>query len=799
MDMMAKLNEGIQFHLRGDYKAAELSYLDVLSVNPGHPDAHNLLANLYNRLGDRMRALYHANQAVASNRIALYLNTRGLIFNDLKRYQEAVADLRAALKLEPSMADAHCNLSVAYRHTKDLKRAIESARRALALQPALAEAWINLGTALEDKGEGVEAVQAYHEALRITPAHPIALANLGKLQYRLGEYAAAAEAFEACVRHGVDDLELRFVYAHTLSLSGGIAASADVLEEGFASCTDFSPLKRLLPQDALFGVLFKVCIYLGNVLGVPERAIALYRRCLEVAPSAALCINLGTIYFNRRQLPLAIETYTQGLALDPNLFHAYNNIGVCHQALSNPVEAIRNFEKALEIAPDFSPALGGALDQKAHICDWAGFDDVRRRVARLVHTTNTTPISPFVALAVFEDPAELRHWATLASNELFASVNGVAPCELKPRRKHKKIRLGYYSYDFRDHPVAHLTARLFELHNRDFFDIYAYSYGPDDGCEARKRIQAASKHFVDVRDLSVVDTARRIAEDDIDFLIDLTANTANTRSQVFALRPARLQAHWLGFVGTMGSPHYDYVLADDIVAPAGDEPFFAEKILRLPGGMHVMDDSRVIDGRGQARAANGLPEKGVVFGCFCQTFKIQPEMFARWMDILRDVPGSVLWLASAPAGAVENLREAARRHAVDPDRLVVAQRCGMEEYLGRLTLVDLLLDTFPYTSGTVASDALIAGCPLLTLSGRSMVSRMAGSILSEAGLPELVCQTGEDYVALALRLGNSPDELTILRGRLAEARQSAPLFNMAKAVRGLEDAIALAVKGGGKR
>jgi predicted O-linked N-acetylglucosamine transferase (SPINDLY family) len=289
--------------------------------------------------------------------------------------------------------------------------------------------------------------------------------------------------------------------------------------------------------------------------------------------------------------------------------------------------------------------------------------------------------------------------------------------------------------------------------------------------------------------MSVLESAQRIAQDEIDFLIDLTGNTLHTRSQVFALRPARIQAHWLGFVGTMGSNYYDYIIADDIVAPIGDEEYFSEKILRLKSGMHITDDTRIIVSDHQDRKTNGLPASGVVFGCFCQTFKIQPEIFSAWMRILSEVPNSVLWLASGPVGSIENLKLYSEHYQIDPGRIIVAQRCGIDEYLSRFTLMDVYLDTFPYTSGTVASDALYAGCPVVTLSGKTMVSRMAGSILKYAGFPELVTYSIDSYIKKAIYLANEPEELLKLRNKLLIKKQQKELFNTKKSAKELEKII----------
>lgn len=789
INFLEVLDRGIKMHSAGDFDRAEVLYREILCVDPRNADAHNLLADLHHRKFEHLKALYHANQAVAISRNAQFLNTRGSVFIGMGRLQEAMADLRSATKLAPGMAEAYCNLSNVCRSLKEFNKAVEYGAKAVELNPELASGWVNLGAAQQDIGLMQEALHCYQKAVALDAKNGLALSNLGKVQYQLHDFIGAIESFEAATSLGLDSLEQRFAYAHSLQQLNRPGDAGKVLEDGFSVIRDRSALSWILRQDPFFGVLYNACTYYYHVVGASHRAVGLYEACLgHRETDAAIWLNMGTIYFDIHRLDDAIRCYKKALEIAPSLAWAHSNIGVCYSSQKNSPEAIQNFKNALAVQQDFAPALGWLLREKTEICDWSEFSDVRARVRGLCGTTNTHPISPFVALSVFDDPGEVHYWAQLSANALFSAVSkNAVPCRLKPRGRRKKVRVGYYSFDFRHHPVAHLTARLFELHDKARFDVYAYSYGPDDGSEVRQRIQSAVKHFVDVKDLSVVDTAARIAEDDLDILIDLTGNTLHTRSHVMALRPARIQAHWLGFIGSMGSKYYDYILADDIVAPVGEEAYFSENILRLPFGMHVMDETRVIDGSRQTRAANNLPELGVVFGCFCQSFKIQPEMFARWMEILRGVPGSVLWLASGPSGMEENLRAEAERQGIDPSRLVIAQRCDIPEYLSRFALIDLFLDTYPYTSGTVASDALLAGCPVLTLSGRTMVSRMAGSILRHAALGDMVCGTPEGYVELGTRLGNSPSSLGALRARVLEARATASLFNMPQAVRGLED------------
>lgn len=798
MNLADKINRAITHHVDGDLVAAEAIYREVLAEDPRYPDAHNLLANLYYGKGDHLRALHHVNNAIEGARHPQFLNTRGMIFISMKKYQEAIADFREAVRGDAAFAEPQSNLCVAYRALKDYRNAIKWGRGAVALAPAFPDAWINLGAVYQDKGDLDSALATYLEASSRHPGHATALANIGKVHYQKKDFRSAVGSLEAALAAGFDGMDVRFAHAHSLIMLGETGAAAIALEAGLRSTHDWASLHGILVQDAFFQVLYQCCNHFSRVVNEPWRAIELYEHCGNACPDlAAIWNNLGTVYFNWGRFDKAIEIYRRAIEVLPSLPDGYNNIGVIQAFRKQSRDAIASFECALAVSPNFTPSLGWLLREKSEICDWKGFEKLRERVASLRQTDNRAPISPFVALSVFEDPADLHYWARLSADEIFAPfVNSPVLAKRKAQRRRKKIRLGYYSFDFRNHPVAHLTSRMFELHDRSRFDVYIYSYGPDDQSDIREHIKRSAKHFVDLEKMSVEETARRIAEDDIDFLIDLTGNTLHTRSQALAFRPARLQAHWLGFVGTMGSGYYDYILADDFVIPPGAEADFSEKILRLPGGMHMTDETRHGESALQTRAANNLPERGVVFGCFSQSFKIQPEIFALWMKVLAGVPGSVLWLASGPAGMEENLRHAMSTHGVDPARLVIAPRCGVSEYLSRFAMMDLYLDTFPYTSGTVASDALRAGCPLVALVGRSMVSRMAGSIVRHAGLPELACETPEAFVALATRLGNSPAELAALRQKLADARASAQLFDVKSAVRGLEELLMSVIKSG---
>ncbi|MGH8694533.1 MAG: tetratricopeptide repeat protein, partial [Burkholderiales bacterium] len=347
---------------------------------------------------------------------------------------------------------------------------------------------------------------------------------------------------------------------------------------------------------------------------------------------------------------------------------------------------------------------------------------------------------------------------------------------------------GYLSRDFHRHAISYLVGELFELHDRGRFEVFAYSYGPDDGSPIRARIMHACEHFTDVSGESFIESAQRIGRDGIDVLVDLKGYTLGPRTQILALRPAPVQVNWLGFPGTMGADCIDYLIADPFIIPEGLEQHYAETVVRLPHCYQINDRLREVSDRVPSREECGLPNDAFVFCCFNQAYKILPETFDRWMRILRAVPGAVLWLLETNRWAVENLRRSAVERGVAAERIGFAPHQPLADHLARYRLADLALDTFPYTSHTTASDALWMGCPLVTRAGETFASRVAGSILISAGLRELVTDNASDCERKVLELATRPAKLKALRGRLQESRDTCALFDTPRFVKNLEAA-----------
>jgi predicted O-linked N-acetylglucosamine transferase (SPINDLY family) len=430
------------------------------------------------------------------------------------------------------------------------------------------------------------------------------------------------------------------------------------------------------------------------------------------------------------------------------------------------------------------------MHQLQHLCEWSGLNDVFDRQKVLVGGKDHAGISPFTLLSIPSSPAEQlmcarkRAASLVPSAALLRAQLGFAFARVpKP-----KLRIGYLSADLCQHAVACLIAELFELHDRQEFEVYAYACGPDDGSEMRTRLARTCDRFVDVRAMAFQEAARRIHEDRIDVLVDLNGYTKGARTEILALRPAPIQVNWLGYPGTMGAEFVDYIITDRFITPPGHEPFFSENIVYLPDCYQVNDRKRKIAPRTPTRIQTGLPEDGFVFCCFNNTFKITAAVFDVWMCLLKKIPKSVLWLLEANSGAVANLKREAKVRGVNPNRLVFAPRMSTEIHVARFRLADLFLDTMPYNAHTTASEALWAGLPVLTCAGETFASRVAGSLLTAIGLPELITQSLAEYEAAALRLARDPSELAGLRERLSKNRLTTPLFDSERFMRHLERA-----------
>ncbi|MEO8303883.1 MAG: tetratricopeptide repeat protein [Betaproteobacteria bacterium] len=746
---------------RNDLAAAEHAARAVASTDPRHPDAAHVLGMVALARGEFATALEAADRAIAvlPDHASFHV-TRARALLGALRPADAEQSARHALALAGDDASAWTMLGRALHSAtgtaasapdgppaaRDDMAAAEAAwKTALSHDPTDAEALFYLGNAARDRGDQKEAIRIYEDALKHHPGDAPLLNNLGLALERSGDVDAARKRYEEALQAPGAPTEAHANLARLLQVQQDYPGAA-AHYHAYTTAVD-DPSADVWANLALS----------QHKLGAFEAAEDSYRKALRRAPED------GNIKYGLAALLVELGRSTDAIPLLDQLRKTVRSGRVLHALLC----------------------------ARQLICDWtdwrATFDELRAHVARLPDVPGDSLI-PFNALALPLSPAELLIVARRFA-ETYRDAQTLHLPRRGPRDRATRLKIGYVSADLRTHPIAYLLTELWERHDRERFEVYAYSIGPRDDGPLRQRIERAFEHFVDAADESANETARRIRADGIDILIDLNGYTSGSRMEIFIPKPAPVQMHWLGFLGTQGADWFDHILVDRIVAPPEMQPFFTERFLYLDGGYSPSDTRRVIDSQSQTRAAQGLPDGAPVFCCFNNAYKILPPVFDVWMRILAAVPGSVLWLSPSSEATCANLRREAGQRGIAPQRLIFAPRVELGTYLARLRLADLFLDTWPYNAGTTANDALFVGLPILTCAGETLVSRVAASQLLTLGVPELVTFDFATFERRAIELARAPDRLRALSERILERRTTSPLFDMERYTRRFEDTL----------
>ncbi len=588
-------------------------------------------------------------------------------------------------------------------------------------------------------GRWKEAEKAHARATRIAPHEALFWVNLGQARRKLGDVDGAIEAASRAL-----EADPRSTLGAQLRLAVRMESNrfADAIEDA----------ERAVQRDDA-----------GHAAWL-EYAVALDRvgRHRE-AVSAAL----------------------KALSRKPDLFDAYVLLCNAFDPLGLHAEAVECLRTGIALRPGWEQGLGGVLYHSLFACDWRHLDADIDALRTAIAQPRPHDVGPFMFLSLGADAATQKRIFTEHAQRLFGDVRPL-PEPGRPRgAPPERVRVGYLSNDFNSHATATLLVRVLELHDRSKVEVRAYSYSRDDGSPLRRRIEAAFDVLVDVSEMSDAQAAQRIRDDGVEILVDLKGYTRHARAGIVALRPAPVQVAWLGFPGTTGMACVDYAIVDPVVVPPANADEFSEKLAWLPDCYQPNDRLRAI-GPSPGRAACGLPEDGVVFCCFNHTYKIRPEVFDVWCRLLRDVPGSVLWLLESNPQARANLVREAEARGIDAQRLVFAPLVATDANLARLRHADLVLDTLPVNAHTTASDALWAGTPIVTCVGDAFVGRVCASLLSAVGLPELATDDLEAYEALARSLALDPVRRASIRERLRVGREHGPLFDSERFARELD-------------
>lgn len=749
-------------------------------------------AEAYINRGSVLREMGRWEAAVASYSKAIELFPPGFLLNlayhgsglalaELTQYDEAVARYTEAIKFDPVDYLAYANRGLAHRELRQLEAALTNFEQAIALRDDYAAAYLYRGRVLQEMGRFEAAVASFDKAIELTrdqqapyEAHSsrgFALAGLKRFDEALAAFdraiALKSDNFEAFFARGRVYQELRQYELAIASYDEAIALDPKALRAHPAYSSRGFALKELKQF---------------------ENALASYDRAIELEDSdAEVHLNRGSVLQEMGLLETSIRSYERAIAIKPDFVEAHVGRGFSLANSRRHEAAIASFDQALALKPDQQYLLAFRRFVQMQVCDW---HDLASYLKRLEYGLRAgEPVTaPFPVLALVDSPPLQRLAVEIWVREECPPDDILGAIPAPPPRE--KIRIGYFSADFREHPVSLLTAELFETHDRSMFEVIAFAFGPKVDDPVRARLERAFDRFIDVSDrsdLEVVETARNLG---IDIAVDLGGFTEHARPKVFALRAAPIQVSYIGYLGTMGAPYMDYVMADSTLIPADERQHYSEAIIYLPS-YQVNDSKRPHVERALTREELGLPAEGFVFSCFNANYKIMPNTFVAWMRILLRVKGSCLFLYAGNEIAERNLRKEAARLGVDPHRLVFGKFLAQEDYLARFRTMDLFLDTLPYNAGTTASDALWAGLPVLTLAGRGFSSRVAASLLNAIELPELVTSTAEQYESMAVQLAESPELLHRIKIKLAQNRLSTALFDTRAFAKHLEIAFSM--------
>lgn len=818
------LEKGAAAYKKGDYENAAILYRQALEILPDNADIMNMLSCVTFALGHPEKSFDLIEKAIKINPASpMYRNNLGNFLFSQEKYPEAMLAFEKAVELNPQFMDAHYNLGLAAMRCADLKTALKCFQTCIKNKPDFCDARTNLGKIYVDLGKPKKAFPHFKKALDLNPSDMTTNVNFSIALDKSGKHEQAMALLE-------NALSFHPGHPEILYNLGNFYQKSEQTKQAIAS---FEKALETTPND------IRILYNLGTTLmeaGERLKALPILESVLVHSPNDPKTLNnMGLIHYYIGEYKKSVPFFEKAIANRSGFFKAYNNMGLAFKALEKLNDAMTCFQKATEIAPHFAeafhnlsemqreagdfesaavncrkalslePDLPQANTHYAYLlkwqCDWQEFDRISKNMDKLIlrQLEKGDPVgeTPFMNIIRKDDPAFNRRVTDAFAQKTMKNVahlnvhfshdekkrfvsSEMLNGSLSDRKKdaNTKIIVGYLSANFKNHPMAHLLADLFKFHNRNQFQINAYSLGPDDGSDYRKRFIDNADIFRDIRHFSHEMAANQIYRDGVDILVDLMGYTQGNRMEIAALRPAPIQVRYMGLAGTTGGNLFDYIIVDEIVTPRDQQNNYAETFIYMPHTYQINDRNKTISQTPVTRKMFNLPDNAFVFCSFNQSYKIDPEIFNIWLDILKQVDNSVLWLMPGRnTGASTRLAAIAEEYGVAPHRLIFTESIPLSKHLARLKLADLALDTRTIGGAATTSDALYAGIPVITLLGNRFASRMSASILSAIGLTELIAKNLDEYRTLAIRLAQNPEELNSILQKLKNNFHSAPLFD----------------------
>lgn len=663
----------------------------------------------------------------------------GAAQSSLKQHDKAAQSFAEAIKCAPNFAPAYNNLGTALNKQEKHSEALNAFGQAIRLDPYYADAYYNQGIAFQEQKRYNDAVTSYHNTIQLNSAHAKAYINLGEAYREIQDFNNALRACQSAFK--------------------------------------LQPGNPILSNNI-------GCIY--RDVGDIKRSIEYFQNALKLQPNFIEALNnIGVSLHRKGDLEAAAAVFKKVINLNSKYVSGHYNLGNVYREFGKFELAYSSYSVAIKLNPNFTQAAAQLIHVRQHLCDFENDQQLDHQAHEFVK--HDSSINPWIALSWVDNPKIQLSFAQKWADNFLETVE--TPSFARVKSKDEKIKIGYYSADFHNHAGMYLMSKMLASHNRELFEVYAFSYGPNYNDEMRKVVSNTVDHFFDIRDLSDPEICELSRNLQIDIALDRNGYTRNGRTGIFKYRVAPLQINFLGYPSTLGTRFTDYIVADHVTIPQKYNEFYSECIIYMPHTYQPTDGTRTIHSEHAMRIKNGLPENAFVLCCFNNGYKISSVEFTAWLRLLHRIPGSVLWLLKTNDTAVKNLKTFAQNHGIDPARLIFAEFMSHSHHLSRLCNADLFIDTFNYNAHTTTSDALYAGVPVVTKIGNQFSARVAASLLHAVGLSELVTQSEDEYEDLIFDLASTPEKLSLVKSKLQKNKLTEPLFDTQRYTRNFENAL----------
>jgi len=794
-----QFKKGFDLHQQGQFIQAYEIYLQILKKNPKHFDTLHLIGMVENQRGNYQAAINYIEKALSINsNFDFVYNNLGNIFFRINNFEKALINFEKAISINQNFEKACFNKAEVLRKLNLEKEALEAYNNCLKINANNVDAHINKGVILFNLKSFKEAIDSFDKAILLNSSSFLAINNKGQALVELKDFEKALKVFNQLISLNLDDYRGYFQKANILYYLGKYEEALTNIDKAIDINSELYELlfikgnvlvKMSLREEAMQAYNKTLFIkedhheawnnkgsifFLNNDF---DSAIDSYNQSIKFKKNyAEAYYNLGKSYFAKNSIKYSLDSFTTAIKYKPDYVDAYNYIGIISVELKDFDKACASYEKALSLMPENNTILSNLIFLHMKMNNWRVLD-IEKKLSIFSNQILKRVNVPFVSITSIDDP-QLHQ--IVAKNYIDVNYNQPKIFNVrKINQEKKKIKIGYFSSDFEVHPVAQLTLELFQNHDRNKFDIIGFSLKSAKSEDImRKRLILAFDKFFEVENIASEEIAKLSIDNEIDIAIDLNGHTRNARTDIFSYRAAPIQVNFLGYPGTMGASYYDYIIADEMIIPNECKCYYTEKIVYLPNSYQPNPSKRQVSKKIFSKSDLGLPENGIIFCCFNNNYKILPNNFSPWMEILTAVEGSVLWLKDTSAISKKNLIKEANNSGIESHRIIFANYCeNLDEHLARLKVADLFLDTLPYNAQTTASDALWVGLPVLTCAGKSFSSRVASSILKVLDLSELITFNQVDYIETAKKLGKNPKLLEDLKNKLKINKYNNPLFN----------------------